>query len=70
MPGYLCVHQVPPNVSCVFQHDEAGAGHLLRQMIGAADAGDAGADDQHVEMFDCLRGGRKVRAGALDVHLF
>jgi hypothetical protein len=33
-----------------FEHDEARAGALLGQVIGAAHAGDAGADDQDVEM--------------------
>jgi hypothetical protein len=38
-------------------------------MIGAADTGDAGADDQHVEMFDLFRG-RDGAGGRGDVHLF
>ena len=33
-----------------FEHDEAGAGALLGEVIGAAHARDAGADDQDVEM--------------------
>jgi hypothetical protein len=40
-----------------FEHDEAGAGKLHRQVIGAADAGDAGADDQDIEMLGRLGGG-------------
>ena len=41
-----------------FEHDEARAGALVGQVIGAADAGDAGADDQHVEMLARPRGHR------------
>src|SRR5215813_3656906 len=33
------------------EHDEGGAGALLGEVIGAADARDAGADDQHIEVF-------------------
>ena len=33
-----------------FEHDEAGAGALVGEVVGAAHAGDAGADDQDVEM--------------------
>src|SRR5262249_18538445 len=32
------------------QHHEALVRTLLRQVIGAADAGDAGADDEHIDM--------------------
>ena len=39
------------------QHDKARARQLLGQMIGAANTGDAGADDQDVEMFSSLAGG-------------
>ena len=39
------------------EHDKARVRELLGQVIGAADAGDAGADDQDVEMLDSLRGG-------------
>src|SRR5262249_22600970 len=45
-----------------FEHDKARAGTLLCQMICCADPGDAGADDQHVEMLD-LRRGRQSEAG-------
>lgn len=38
------------------QDDVARARKLLLDVIGAADAGDAGADDQHVEMFRSLFG--------------
>jgi hypothetical protein len=40
------------------QHHEAGAGQLRRQMIGAADPGYSGTDDQDIEMFDGLGSGR------------
>ncbi len=47
-----------------FQHDEARARALLGQMVGAAHAGDAGADDEHVEMLDGLGGrGRELSGG-------
>ena len=49
-----------------FQDDEARARKLLCQVVGAADAGDAGADDQHVEMFRGLFG-RGVTANS-DIH--
>jgi hypothetical protein len=39
------------------EHHEARAGALLRQVIGAADAGNAGTDDQDVEMLGRQRGG-------------
>ena len=32
------------------QHDEARARALRAQVVGAADPGDAGADDEHVEI--------------------
>jgi hypothetical protein len=64
MPGYYGSTQVPPKRLLLFQHDEGRAWQLLGQVIGAADAGDAGADDQHVEMLDLLRGGM-VREGAV-----
>ena len=38
-----------------FEHDEALARALLLQVIGGADAGDAGTDDQHIEV---VGGGR------------
>ena len=43
------------------EDDEAGARTLLCQVVGAADAGDAGADDQHVEVLGlpaCRHGAR------------
>ena len=40
-----------------FKDDKAGARELGGEVIGAADAGDTGADDQDVEMFDRLCGG-------------
>ncbi|MEY9462289.1 hypothetical protein ABH973_002702 [Bradyrhizobium ottawaense] len=48
------------------QDDIARARKLLLDVIGAADAGDAGADDQHVEMFRSLFG-RGVTANS-DIH--
>jgi hypothetical protein len=61
----------PPRAAERFLHlqdHEARARHLLGQLIGAAYAGDAGADDQHVEMLGCLRGGSKGLAGGFYVH--
>ncbi len=50
-----------------FQHDEAGARALRGQMVGGADAGDAGAHHQNVEVF---RGDGLGRANLrLNVHL-
>ncbi|MGY3462497.1 hypothetical protein ACVWW5_007947 [Bradyrhizobium sp. LM3.4] len=49
-----------------FQDDEARARKLLCHVIGAADARDAGADDQHIEMFRSLFG-RDVTANS-DIH--
>src|SRR5690242_6214979 len=37
-----------------FENDEAGTRKLFRQMIRAANAGNAGADDQHIEMLHRL----------------
>ena len=37
-----------------FENDEARAGALLGEVIGAAHAGDAGADDQNVEVLGPL----------------
>jgi hypothetical protein len=61
----------PRSAKCLllFQHDESGPGHLLGEVMGAADAGDAGADNQHVEMLDFLRGGNRT-GGRGDVHAF
>ena len=50
-----------------FEHDKTCTGQLRGQVIGAADAGDAGADDQDIEMLGRLGGGS--RAGRCkDVH--
>src|SRR5579883_2124815 len=49
-----------------FQDHKARIRQLPGQVIGAADAGDAGADDQHIEMFGC--GGSGNRAGGFDIH--
>ncbi|MEY9105858.1 hypothetical protein ABH999_002054 [Bradyrhizobium yuanmingense] len=48
------------------QDDVARARQLLLDVIGATDAGYAGADDQHVEMFRSLFG-RGVTANS-DIH--
>ena len=56
---------VPPKLCLRLEHDEARARTLLRQVIGAADAGDAGADDQHVEVLGGRGGGADL---SLDVH--
>ncbi len=51
----------PPGAAEALQpleHDKAPVGALLFQMIGGADAGNPGADDQHVEMFGLARLGR------------
>jgi len=45
------------------QDDEAAVGHLVGQVIGAADAGDAGADDDDIEMLG--PGGRGPRKGGI-----
>ena len=37
------------------EHDKARTGTLLRQVIGRADAGDAGADDHDIEMLGLRR---------------
>ena len=50
--------QVPPKLSCVSSTTKLVPGHCLRQVVGAADAGDAGADDQDVEMFGLRRAQR------------
>ena len=49
------------------QDDKALVRKLLCKLIGAADAGNAGADDQDVEMFSRLRG-RCSTDGGHDVH--
>jgi hypothetical protein len=46
-----------------FQDDEAAIGHLVGQVIGAANSGNAGADDQHIEMLG--PGGRGPRKGGI-----
>src|SRR3954454_14351232 len=38
-----------------FQNHEAPVRQILRKLIGAADAGDSGSDDQDIEMLDGLR---------------
>src|ERR1700760_3095577 len=38
-----------------FQDDEALAREIPAELIGAADAGDTGADDQDIDMRDALR---------------
>src|SRR5271154_3550069 len=53
----------------LFEHDERRARELLGQMIGAADTGDTGADDEDVEMLDCLCGGHGTERGS-HVHCF
>src|SRR3954469_5926159 len=50
-----------------FQNDEARIGHLLGELIGAADAGDAGTDDQHVDMLGRM-GRRSLPNRRNDVH--
>jgi hypothetical protein len=50
------------------EHDETGAGALLREVVRGADAGDAGTDDQHIEMLHLrarLRGARLGRVHVL-----
>ena len=46
-----------------FEDDEARVGALLGEVVGAADAGDSGADDQHVEMLGLLRNGYRHQGG-------
>jgi hypothetical protein len=36
------------------EHDEAGTGALLGEVVGTADTGDASADDHHAEMLGHL----------------
>ena len=50
------------------QDDEACARELLREVIGAAYPGDAGADDQDVEMFRGLLGGCRNGVGSGYIH--
>ncbi len=50
------------------QDDEARIRKLLCQLIGTADAGDAGADDENVEMFGGLLRGRRNSACGGNVH--
>ena len=58
--------QVPPKLACASSTTKLRARALLREVVGAADAGDAGADDQHVEVLGLLacRHGARVA----DVH--
>src|SRR5690348_10699591 len=51
-----------------FKDHETEIRQVLLQMIGAADAGNAGADDQGIEMFATSLGGRVDRTRGLDVH--
>src|SRR3984893_19116250 len=51
----------------LFEPDECRAGELLGQMIGAAHAETAGADNEDVEMLDGLRGGHGAE-GSGHVH--
>src|SRR6185436_4794642 len=54
----IAVH--PPGATEIverFEDDELGAGTLLGQMIGAADTGNAGPDDDDVEVFGLLSRG-------------
>jgi hypothetical protein len=37
------------------QRDEASVRALLGEVVGPADTGDAGADDQHIEVLDLRR---------------
>ena len=60
MPGYLCVSQVPPKLSELFEHHEASVGALCGQMVGGADAGNACAHDQNVEVLSAS-GGKGLR---------
>ena len=69
MPGYLWVHQVPPTSPALPARRRWCPGSCLVQVIGAADAGDAGADDQNVEMLDLPCSGNGA-GGCGDVHLF
>jgi hypothetical protein len=49
-----------------FQDGEAGAGTLRRQVVGAADARNAGADNEHVHMFRAALDFLARRAGLLE----
>jgi len=48
-----------------FQDNEALSRALLLQMIGAADAGNSGTDDQYVEMLGLRVRGRRVQDGGI-----
>ena len=50
-----------------FEHDEARAGALLGEVIGAADPGDAGPDDHDVEVLGLLRCGFGHRGAVCDL---
>ena len=43
----------------LLEHDKARTTALVRQVIGAADTGNPGPNDQHVEMFGRLRRHRR-----------
>ena len=40
-----------------FQHHEAGSGTLLRQVVGAADTGNPGPDNEDIKVFRSCRDG-------------
>src|SRR6185369_6813413 len=42
----------PSEAALRLEHDEAGAWALPGEVVGSAHAGDAGADDQHIEMLN------------------
>src|SRR5215831_14888287 len=47
----------------LLEHDKARTAALVRQVIGAADTGNPGANDQHVEMLGRLRRHRRGHRG-------
>jgi hypothetical protein len=49
-----------------FQHHVAGAGHLVRQVVGPAHTGNAGACYYHVEVFHSLLLFRRRAVGIVD----
>jgi hypothetical protein len=55
------VVQVPPNGLLRFQRDEARSRALRGEVVGRANAGNAGAGDQDVEMLVC--GATSCRSG-------
>ena len=54
-PGKFVREPGPAEALLRLKHHEAGARELLDQVIGAADARDAGTDDQHIKVLDLLR---------------